>query len=369
MLGIKHIKFDSSYYVLHYSSGRVKREGRGLSFYYYSPNSSIVAVPCGSDDVQFIFNEVTADYQTISIQGQITYQVMNPKQLAELLDFTVDDDGLYKKDNSEKLSQRLINEAQTATSSFIKSIEIKSAIGSAKLIEEKIIEGLSVSKAVELLGIKPISVNIIAVRPDPSMAKALEAKTRETLQKEADLSIYERRNFAVEQERVIKESELNTEIAVEEKKKQIMLKKSESDVLKEQNDRKIREMRIDADTSVAKKRMEGDISDAEHQRKLKEMHMQTDLIIEEQKKKLVEIQSENEKISAEAKGFVISTTLKPFKDIDWRTLLALQPGKNDAAQNISLAFRELANNAQKIGNLNISPDLLETIMQHSNNQV
>ena len=65
------------------------------------------------------------------------------------------------------------------------------------------------------------------------MARALEAQTRESLQKEADQAVYERRNFAVEQERIIKESELNTEIAVEEKQKQIVEKKMETDVVKQ----------------------------------------------------------------------------------------------------------------------------------------
>ena len=45
--------------------------------------------------------------------------------------------------------------------------------------------------------------------------------------------------FAVEQERTIKESELNTEIAVEEKKKQIAEKKMEAEVQKAENNRKV----------------------------------------------------------------------------------------------------------------------------------
>ena len=48
---------------------------------------------------------------------------------------------------------------------------------------------------------------------------------------------YERRNFAVEQERKIKESELNTEIAVEEKQKQIDEKRMEADVQREENNK------------------------------------------------------------------------------------------------------------------------------------
>ena len=33
-------------YVIHYQGGRVKREGAGLAFLYYSPTSTIVTVPC-----------------------------------------------------------------------------------------------------------------------------------------------------------------------------------------------------------------------------------------------------------------------------------------------------------------------------------
>ena len=85
MFGISYIKFDSMTYVIHFKNGQVAKEGRGLSFFYFSPNSSISAIPLGSNDLPFIFNETTHDYQNISIQGQVTYKISNPKQLAELL--------------------------------------------------------------------------------------------------------------------------------------------------------------------------------------------------------------------------------------------------------------------------------------------
>ena len=107
MFGFKHIKFDAMTYVLHFKNGNIKREGRGLSFFYYAPTTSISAVPIGSNNLPFIFNETTKDYQTITIQGQITYKIGNPKQLADVLDFTVNGNGVYKKDDTEKLNQTL----------------------------------------------------------------------------------------------------------------------------------------------------------------------------------------------------------------------------------------------------------------------
>ncbi len=332
MFGIKHVKFDSMTYILQYKNGDVKKEGRGLSFFYFEPNSSIVAIPMGSNDLPFIFNESTNDYQTVSIQGQISYKIEDPKKLADVLDFTVDGNGNYKKNDIEKLNQRIINEAQTSTSSFIHSIKLKDAIRSAKEIESKIGEGLKSSSAISIVGIEILGANILSIRATPEMAKALETGTREKLQQEADEAIYERRNFAVEQERKIKESELNTEIAVEEKQKQIAEKKMESNVQKAENDRKLREMNLEADIAV-----------------------------ENQRKQLIEQKTDNDKKEAETQGYVLETTLKPYKDFDWKLLTALN-NNTDPKFNISLAFRELAENADKIGNLNISPDLLDSLL-------
>nr|WP_042245246.1 SPFH domain-containing protein [Nonlabens ulvanivorans] len=332
MFGIKHIKFDSMTYVLHYKNGNIQKEGRGLSFFYFSPNSSIVAIPMGSNDLPFVFNESTNDYQTVTIQGQISYKISDPKTLADVLDFTVQDNGQYKKNDIEKLNQRIINEAQTATSAYIHGIKLKEAIRSAKSIEENITHGLKTSNAIGMLGIEILGANILAVQATPEMSRALETETREKLQQEADQAIYERRNFAVEQERIIKESELNTEIAVEEKQKQI-----------------------------AEKKMESDVQNADNQRKLREMQLDADISIENQRKSLIEQKTENDKKEAETKGYVLETTLKPYRDMDWKTLTALN-NNSDPRFNISLAFRELADNAGKIGNLNISPDLLDSIL-------
>lgn len=332
MFGINYIKFDSMNYVIHYQNGKVKKEGRGLSFFYFSPNSSIVSIPIESDDFQFVFNETTMDYQEVTLQGQITYKIHNPKKMAEALDFTVDKWGGYVKGDYEKIQQRIINEAQTASSAIVQRLKLKEALKKLEEIETEIFTNLEKSKTVNMLGLEILSVNILGVSPNPEMARALEAQARESLQKEADQAIYERRNFAVEQERIIKESELNTEIAVEEKQKQIVEKKMETDVVKQNNEQK-----------------------------LKEMEMEANISIENQKKELIDVQVTNEKKEADVKEYVLNATLKPYNELDWKTLMAITDGGNNPSNNIALAFRELAENADKIGNLNISPELLDAL--------
>ncbi|MCU0437223.1 MAG: SPFH domain-containing protein [Raineya sp.] len=333
MFGIKYIKFDAMTYVMRYSAGKLKAEGRGLSFFYMAYNTSIVAIPLGSNDVQFYFSESTRDFQTISIQGQVTYKVSNPKQLAELLDFSVDNYGNYKSTDAEKITQRLTNEAQTATKALIQGLTLKEAIRSGKKIEETIKAGVQSSEAIKMLGIEPLAVNVIAVKASPEMERALEAETRESVQQEADQAIYNRRNFAVEQERKIKESELNTEIAVEEKRKQIVEKQMETKFLTQEN-----------------------------QQKLEEMQLATSITLEQQRTELVKLKAENDKKEADTSKYVLEASLEPYKHLDWKTLMAISQNGGDAKLNIALAFRELAENPQKINNLNISPDLLQNLM-------
>jgi hypothetical protein len=249
-----------------------------------------------------------------------------------LLDFTVDGRGLYKKNEVEKINQSIINEAQTAASALIHDLGLKDSIRLAKTIETNIAGGFRSLQALTLLGIEIITVNILAVRATSEMARALETETREKLSQEPDQAIYAQRNFAVEQERKIKESELNTEIAVEEKKKQIDEKRMEAAMQKADNDRKLREMKVQADIAV-----------------------------ENQRKQLIEQKTDNERKEADARGYVTEATLKPYRDMDWKLITALN-NNVDPKVNLALAFRQLAENAAKIGNLNVSPDLLEAIL-------
>src|SRR5262249_9654516 len=96
MFGIKFIKVQPTTYLLQYRSGKIVREGVGLSFFYYSPTTSLVAVPVASTDTPFIFQETTADFQSVTIQGQVTHRVSEPKRLAGLLNYTLaHDDEAY----------------------------------------------------------------------------------------------------------------------------------------------------------------------------------------------------------------------------------------------------------------------------------
>ncbi len=49
--------------------------------------------------------------------------------------------------------------------------------------------------------------------------------------------------------------------------------------------------------------------------------------------------------------------------------MALNPKGSSAKLNVAVAFRELAENSQNINHLNITPDLLDSLVQESEESI
>lgn len=314
MLGFLYLKTSPTTYVMLFREGKLVKEGLGLSFYYFAPWSVVVTIPQASQDVPFIFNEVSSDFQEVSIQGQLTFRIANPGVLSKVLDFSLDSRQRYLTEDSQKLNERLVRASQVLARAHIQRRPIKELlVGSADIVKE-VLGGLRESSGITSLGVEILDFTVTSVTATPELSRAMQADTREALLRRADEAIAERRNAAVEQERKIKENELLTEMVVEQKRKQV------------------RETTMDADISVEKMRVA-----------------------------LVEQRAANEAKEAEGKAASLRGVLQPFKEVDWRTLMAIGHGQN-AESLIAMAFRDLADNAGKIENLNITPDLLSTLL-------
>lgn len=334
MLGLRFIKIPPTTHVIQYSGGKVIREGAGISFFYYSPTTSLVAVPVGSTDMPFIFEEQTADYQSVSLQGQITYRIAEPKKLAALMDFTLDPSGRgYASEDPEKLPQRVINLVHVLARAEIEKLPLRQALRASETLVSAIRSQLCTSPELAALGLEVLGLSLLAIKPTPETARALEAETREQLLKGADEAIFMRRNAAVEQERAIKENELNTEIAVENKKRQI------------------RETQMDAEKAVQEKEAQ-----------LEHAKLETNIGLEEERKKLVALAAENAKAESDTRAYGILKTMQALSSADASVLQALATTGMKPQQLIAFAFQELAAKAEKIGNLNISPELLSELL-------
>ena len=318
MFGIRYIKVPPTTHLIQYRRGEVVRQGAGLSFFYFAPTSEIVLVPRVSSDVPFVFNEVTADFQAATIQGELTYRVAKPAELVSLLDFSVDSLGRYRSDDPSKLNDRLIHAAQILARGFTQRHELGELLVKSDALIESVLAGLRESTAVGMLGVEILGLTVLSIKATPEMAKALQADAREKLLQRADEAVYARRNTALELERQIKENELQTEIAVEQKRRQV-----------------------------------------------RETKLQADIALEQERAVLVESRVENQRKESQARADGLRAMLEPMKEVDWRTLMTAGSGGLDARQLVAMAFRDLADNAEKVGTLNISPELLHALLGSS----
>ncbi|MCE9646211.1 MAG: SPFH domain-containing protein [Chloroflexi bacterium] len=340
MFGIRYIKASPTQYIIHFVNGRKRRAGAGLAFFYYKPASSIVIVPIGSADAPFIFNEISRDFQPLTVQGELTYRVQNPELVASLLNFTVDSVSTrYVSDDSQKLPQRLINLLQVLVRAEVQRLPLREVIHSSEMVASAVLAKMAGSDSLKALGVEVMALSIQAIRGVPEVARALESEAREEMMRRADQAIYDRRNASVEQERRIKENELNTEIAIEEKKRQI------------------REAKVDADLAVETKEQE-----------VRKLELNGQIELENNRKQLVATHSENARAEADVQAYAMEATLKPFQKLNPEVLQMLAVQSTDPRLMVSLALKELAQNAGKIGNLNISPDLFEALMREQNPQ-
>ena len=333
MFGVRFIKTQPNQYVIQFRNGQPHRQGAGLSILYFAPTSTLVVVPTASVNVPFMFAETTSDYQEITVQGQVTYRITDPMRTAKLLNFALDSAGRYVSDDPQKLSQRVIDQVQVAMRAQLQLMPMKDALAGGDRLVVQVSETLLTAPVMTSLGLEVLAISVLAIKPKPETARALEAEAREELLRRADEAIYARRNASVEQERAIKENELNTEIAVENKKRQI------------------KEAQMDADRAVRERR-----------RVIEQEEMAGKISIEERKRELVELATANTRQEADAKAYGIDVMMKAFAASDAKVLQALASVGMEPGKLMALAFRELADNASKIGQLNMSPDLLREIM-------
>ncbi|WP_448481927.1 SPFH domain-containing protein [Pseudoxanthomonas mexicana] len=203
--------------------------------------------------------------------------------------------------------------------------------GSEQMVQS-VRDGLRRPDGLASLGLELVNLAVLAVRPNPETARALESTVREQILKQADDAMYLRRNSAIEQERAVKENELNTEIAVETKKRQI------------------RETQLEAERAALEK----------HQQ-IQDQEMAGRIALEDKNKALTDLRVENARKEAEAKAYAVGSVMKAVQGVDPKVLQALTVGNADPSALIAMAFQGLAENAERIGELNISPDLLQQL--------
>lgn len=333
MFGFRYVKSSPSQYLLQYRNGRIVREGTGLSFWYFAPRSTLVGIPLNAVEAPFMFEEVTRDFQQVTLQGQVGYRIADPARLAGQQNYSLLPSGQYASEDPERLPLRVLNAVKARFRTLLLDYDLRDVLQGTERLSASAHRSIAAMGGLTALGIEIGDLSLLAVKPNPETARALEAPMREEILKQADDALYGRRNAAIEQERSVKENELRSELVIEQKKQ------------------RVRETQLESERSLLAKRqqMEAEELAGQVQR-------------EKQTGELVQLQSENRKHEADVRAYSVQALVNAMKGLDARSLQALTLGQAAPETLMALGFQNIADNAAKIGEFNFSPDLLRQLV-------
>lgn len=374
-------KFNPNEYVMVVKKGQVVKEGLGLSVLFNELSTSIMVVPSTAFDGEFAFDDlVTSDYQSVCVQGVTTFMITDYEKAAKMLDFAYNpqikmSDKIF--DAVESLENRINNIIKAIVIREVSRKDVRAVLRISDEMSKAILESLAGDEAIGKLGVSVVSVNILGITPRPETRKALEAAAREQILKEQDDAIYKRRNAAIEQERIIKENEINTEIAVAEKEKE---KEEKEQEMKQYVQKCELDMRMEAEEreqQMKLRAMQAELSmESERQEKeyaLREMAVQKKIQIDNQdiagkielekmNKEFTELSAANEKTKADIKAYAAEALVKAYNNINPAILESCAMAQMEPGALMAKAFMNIGENAEKIGSLNMTPDLLQSIV-------
>jgi hypothetical protein len=247
-----YFKGEPSVHIIRYRRGGVVAQGPGLAFWYLRYNTSIAMVPIVAQDAPFIFNEATRDFQVVAIQGSLLYRITAPLVAARAVNYAIDPrTGRYRSDDPAKLGQRLVNVVQGHTRSQVIDLPLEQAMTKVKDLAADVLARIQGEPLLASLGVAVEGLHFAGVSATPEMRKALEADYREALQQRADQAIYARRAKAIEEERRIKQREMDTEVELENQKKALVEMQANNRVTQAQAEAKAEELKLAAYAQLA----------------------------------------------------------------------------------------------------------------------
>jgi regulator of protease activity HflC (stomatin/prohibitin superfamily) len=194
------------------------------AFWFMPLDAGVVEVPVDDRELGFLFHGRSSDFQDVTVQGVLTYRVIEPSVLAERIDFGIDlGSGRHLREPLEQLRGMLIQLAQQLALDYIAVTGVRALLTVGHdHIRTRIHEGLQREDAVAGLGLELVSVRVAGIRPEADLEKALEAPMREQIQQQADEASFGRRAMAVEKERAIAENELHNRIELARREEQLI---------------------------------------------------------------------------------------------------------------------------------------------------
>ncbi|MFT4543094.1 MAG: regulator of protease activity HflC (stomatin/prohibitin superfamily) [Planctomycetota bacterium] len=253
---LRHLRSEPSRYIIQFTRGDVKRSGKGLSFWFHPLSTSIAEVPCDDREQAFMFHGRSSDYQDVSVQGVLTYRVIDPEALVDRIDFSIDPGlGSYVENPLEQLAETLTRRAQRHAYGALVQRGVRDLLAEGvDPIRELIEAALTESKDLRDMGIEVVSVSVSSVAPTTDLVRALEAPALEDIQQLADEATFQRRAMAVEKERAIRENELQSDIELAVREENLITQRGQNEMRRVEDETKA--ARVEAEGAAGRAKVE-----------------------------------------------------------------------------------------------------------------
>jgi hypothetical protein len=349
------------------TNGSIRKQGLGISFYYLPDRTTVVSVPTGVVNTDFHFEERSSDYQTVHVQGILTWRIVQPEKAAQLLNFSVNAAGQHLSEDPQKLEEKLQNLVAVLGRRTLKALRLEEALKAADTLGDALRAAFKEEPYLQSLGIEAISVELLAIKPEPEVGRALESATRELLLKQSDDATAQRRLSALENERVLNEREAGNELAKEKAARAVAETRENHARLEQQHAIQMAEQKQQADLARRAREVETvqteKLGETRTEASRNQIAMQGALELAGQEKQLAEARLEVARKDAEAEKARTEVLFGALKSLSAEQLQSLALMGAQPGASIANAFQRLAERAGTIGQLNISPDLLQSLLQ------
>ena len=217
---LRHLRADAGVHVMRFRNGRVVKSGRGLAFWFVPHRGSIAELPVDDRNMVLFFKGRSKDFQAVTVQGNLTWRVAYPDVLGLRVDFSIDlKTGRYTGKPVEQIEGLLTGMSQQLATQYFAQSPVHDLLDAGiEPLRVRLEQGLAGSERRAAMGIEIVAIRLAAIAPSTELERALQTPTFESLQQKADEAVFERRALAVEKERAIAENELHnkTELARQE---------------------------------------------------------------------------------------------------------------------------------------------------------
>jgi regulator of protease activity HflC (stomatin/prohibitin superfamily) len=218
---IAQLRADASNHVIRYRNGRVRQSGRGLVFWFRPETASIAELPMDDREMALFVKGRSQDFQAIAVQGTLTWRVADPELLAARVDFTVGLlSGAWAAEPIQRIETRLAGLINQAALQYLAQAPVRRLLDDGPdPLRAALQAALIADPALAEIGLEIVAIRLTNLAPSSELERALQTPTFEALQQKADEATFERRALAVDKERAIAENELanKTELARREK--------------------------------------------------------------------------------------------------------------------------------------------------------